>query len=273
MTRTQGVKAADMTLKVFSSVAFAPEPIGVTAVARAVCISKSAAFKHLHTLMEHGFVVQEPNSSLYIVGPKIGLIAKLWPGADSLESVAIPLMREVRNRTGLSIVLSSPAPRNALAVATVRGTHAIDIGARPGSDMSLHASAQGKILLAFGSAAYMDTVRRENLPRLTEQTITDHALLAEEIGRVRARGYATAFEQVLPGVNAIAAPVFDHSYALVGVVAMVGSIKFLSEPPAQEHTEIIVKLASDITQRVGSGLLVSRRAKSRIGTFDDLEDY
>lgn len=254
---SESVRAADTTLHILERVAFASEPPGVTQIAHDVGIAKSAVFKHLNTLAERGYIIQDSVSSRYRLGPKAWLIAKLAPPGDDMAAVAEPMMREARGKTGLAVVLSTPTPRSAFVLSTLPGNGSIEIGVRPGSELELHASAQGQIFLAYGPKSLTDNLARRELRKLTEYTLTSMDALTEEIGEIRKRGYACAPEQSLLGVNAIAAPVYDYRGNLVASVGLVGSIQFLTRENAPEIIETILSLGANISRALGNGIMPS----------------
>lgn len=248
MVDSTGVRAADTVLAVLETVAWAGEPLGVTQIATRLQATKSAIFRHLQTLVDRAYLVQDSSTNRYRLGPKAFLIGHLAPRSWDLAQILEGLMREVRDELGLAVVLSTPSPRGAFVAATMPGLHPIEIGVRPGSEMALHASAQGKVFLAFGPSTLADDAE---LPRLTIHTITDSAVLAREIEMVRAQGYAVAPEQVLLGCNAIAAPVWDHRGTLVAALAFVGSIQHLHPDPQQNLIEAIRALAARASRQLG----------------------
>jgi len=238
-----GVQAADTVLAVLETVAYAEEPIGVTQVAGAVGIAKSAAFRHLRTLLDRGYLVQDPTSSRFRLGPKVFLLGRLAPSGHDLATTIQPAMREARDASGLSVVVSTPSPQGAFVLATVSGTQTVDIGVRVGSSLSLHASAQGKVFLALGPRSLLDRVLGAPRPSFTPHTITGAAELTAEIDRVRTRGYADAPEEVLLGINALAAPVYDGQGTLIASVALVGSIQHIAPEPSEKLVRIVLDLA------------------------------
>lgn len=240
-----GVQAADTVLTVLETVAYADEPIGVTQVASAVGIAKSAAFRHLRTLLDRGYLAQDPSSSRFSLGPKVSLLARMAPGGDDLAVAIQPALREARDTSGLSVVLSTPTPQGAFVLTTVSGMQPVDIGVRVGSSLALHASAQGKVFLAFGSPGLLDRLLASPLPAFTAHTITDAAALRAEIARVRAQGYAVAPEEVLLGVNALAAPVLGPNGVIVAAVALVGSIQHIAAQPGAQ----LLRIVQDLAQR------------------------
>ncbi|WLE00696.1 IclR family transcriptional regulator (plasmid) [Agrobacterium leguminum] len=251
---TESVKAADTTLQILEKVAFSQDPLGVTQIAQHVGIAKSAAFKHLNTLAERGYIVQDPVSTRYRLGPKAWLLARMAPSSDDIAAVAEPLMREARTKTGLAVVLSTPMARSAFVLSTLTGNGSIEIGVRPGSELELHASAQGKIFLAYGAKSLADNLMKRELRQLTQYTLTSATELLEQIGEIRKNGYAAAPEECLLGVNAIAAPVYDYRDTLIASVGLVGSIQYLPRENSAETIKTICELGADISKALGNGM-------------------
>ena len=246
-----GVQAADTVLTVLETVAYAEEPIGVTQVANTVGIAKSAAFRHLRTLLDRGYLDQDPVTSRFRLGSKVFLLGRLAPPGHDLATTIQPAMREARDACGLSVVVSTPTPHGAFVLATIPGTQAIDIGVRVGSSLALHASAQGKVFLAFGPKSMLDRVLKSPRPSFTPHTITGAAELTAEIEHVRAQGYAVAPEDTLLGVNALAAPVLDPQGAVVASVALVGSIQHIAREPDARLIGIVLNLAHRASRLIG----------------------
>jgi IclR family acetate operon transcriptional repressor len=86
-----------------------------------------------------------------------------------------------------------------------------------------YATSAGKVMLAFSGRPLPPGPLRA----FTARTLTTRAALAREIERVRALGYAEAYEEREPGLNAAAAPVWSSTGALAAIVALQGpSVRF-----------------------------------------------
>ena len=99
--------------------------------------------------------------------------------------------------------------------------------ARLGRPSVSHATAVGKVMLAFGGGRLP---RERDLIALTERTITERDALASEVAAVRARGYGTVFGEREVDVNAIAAPVFDRAGRLAAILGLQGPASRLEDP-------------------------------------------
>jgi DNA-binding IclR family transcriptional regulator len=256
--KTARVKTSDMALKILEKVAFSDIALSQTEIAEAVGIVKSAAHKHLNTLEETGWIMRDAGSGRYHLGSKAWVVGQRATATHNLAEPSRERMRALRDKTGLAVVLSSVNKSGLSVISALHGTHAIEIGVRLGSELILHASAQGQIALAFGSATLVKEVLAAKLPALTPKTLTDPEQLTARITEVRASGYACAPEETLLGVNVAAAPVFDHNGTLIATVALVGSIQHLTSPPEKAHVDAILELARSISvtcgfQETGSG--------------------
>lgn len=249
MEKASNVRAADTCLRILQQVAFAELPQGVTQIAGKVGIAKGAVHKHLRTLIEHGMIVQDPVSSLYRLGPKIWLMGQRAPDGQALSEIAQPLMQVARDELGLAVVLSVPTLKAAFVLATMRSNQPIDIGVRPGSELQLHSSAQGKVFLAFGTAELWDSLE-EPLEPVTPNTITSLQQLKIDIQRVRELGFSVAPEESLLGINALAAPIFSANRTLVGSIGLIGSVQHLSSQPTSHQLEVLMALTGAISNRI-----------------------
>ena len=68
---------------------------------------------------------------------------------------------------------------------------------------------------------------------------------------MRARGWATAPNEVLPGVNALAAPIFDHRGGYAGAIAIVGSTQYIAGTPAQQQVGLVTTAAQRVSGELG----------------------
>lgn len=226
-------------MRILEIIANAGDGVGVTAIAKQLDLTKSGIFRHLQTLLQSGYIVQDAASAGYRLGSRIFALARRVPARGNLAALAEKPMRDLRDAFGLSVVLGSPTPRGIFVLSTMASTTTIEIGVRAGSEIPLHASAQGRIALAFGHASLSRDLRKIKLEAITPATIVDHDQLDSEIAATRKRGFATAPGEVLAGINALAVPILEPDGELAGSLAIVGSIQHV---PADADAEMVKSL-------------------------------
>jgi DNA-binding IclR family transcriptional regulator len=133
----------------------------------------------------------------------------------------------------------------------LKGAAPIDFGLRPGSRLDLHASAHGLVALAFGPSGLLETALACPLRSWTPRTVTDPAAVRKAVSGVRAQGWATAVDAVMIGVNALAAPVFDHRGVCRGAVALVGATQFIAARPAPDLIARVTAAAAEASRSLG----------------------
>lgn len=247
-----GVRSVQLALDVLEAIAFSGDELGVTQLAERLDVTKGSVHRHLHTLVERGYLTQNAATARYAIGPKSRLLARFAPDADLIQ-VAEGTMRELRDRLGHTVVLSAMTPRGALVLTTLASTSPIEIGVRPGSELPFHASAQGKVLLAFAPRPVQERILARPLERFTDHTIVARDRIEAELVRIARHGYASAPEEVLLGINVMAAPIFDERDSCIGALAIVGSIQYLPETPDTDTVEALKDYGKQISRRFGHG--------------------
>ena len=72
-----GVRSVNLALDILEAVGFADEELGVTQIATRLHVAKGSVHRHLYTLVERGYLAQNPATSRYTIGPKSRLLARL----------------------------------------------------------------------------------------------------------------------------------------------------------------------------------------------------
>lgn len=247
-----GVRSVQLALDVLETVAFSGEELGVTQIADRVHVTKGSVHRHLITLVDRGYLSQNPVTTRYGLGAKSKLLARLSPDTD-LVQIADGPMRELRDRLGHAVVLSEMTPRGALVLTTIASTSSIEIGVRPGSELPFHSSAQGRVMIAFALRPVQERVLSKPAQALTSKSLVDRESIENELARILKQGYSAAPEQAMLGINAIAAPVFDQTDACIASVALVGSIQFLRDPPDTETITALKICGQQISRKLGHG--------------------
>ncbi|NKX52152.1 IclR family transcriptional regulator, partial [Arthrobacter deserti] len=148
----------------------------------------------------------EKQRGLYRIGQRIWRLGLLAPAQQNIAEVAAPFMQDVLFVTQNVVNLFILDGDEVLLVERMSGTGAGTPFRRVGARLSLHGSAAGKIMLAFGPEELF-AAAAARLDAHTPQTITDPQTLSAEVKRVRAQGYATTREEAGPDNYGIAVPV------------------------------------------------------------------
>jgi DNA-binding IclR family transcriptional regulator len=138
-------------------------------------------------------------------------------------------------------------PGGVVRLAQLESAHPLGAGNWPGRRIPLHASAMGKIFMAFG-AAQPPTGR---LARLAPNTMTNLAELLRELERVRAAGYATTWEELEAGLCSVAAPVRGSRGTAIAAMSLSAPTVRVVRAALDELAEPLVHTAGELSAHLG----------------------
>lgn len=225
--------------------------LGISELAAELGVHRSTAFRLVATLERHELVEQDGERGRYRLGVGVVRLA----GATSAR---LDLVRESRSITtrlagsvGETVNVAVLVGREALYVDQRSGPSALRHHNWVGQRIPLHATSNGKVLLAHAPNGLVEEVIAEPLRRFTARTITDGARLKAVLARVRERGYATAVDELEEGLTAVAAPIRGADGAVVGSVSVSGPTFRMPETTLDMVAVQVMTAAQQISQRMG----------------------
>ncbi|MBL8376877.1 MAG: IclR family transcriptional regulator [Burkholderiales bacterium] len=244
-------ETADLTLRLLEFLTQEPGPCGVTELAQRFATSKATIHRHLRTLANREFVRQDPLTQRYEPGVKLFQLGERLRDRFGVLAAARSEMVRLRDETGQAVTLSTLAEGKVVVLDLVQGHSVVEFGIRPGTQMSLHCSAHGKVALAFGPATVLERCLAGPLAALSPDSVKSAGQLRKQVTAVQRQGWATAANEVVFGMNALAAPVFDHRGGFAGAIAIVGSTQFIGPRPAAAQLAQVTGAAARISRQLG----------------------
>lgn len=222
-------------------------PLGTNEIARRLGTAPSTVSRQLGTLAELGYAERDASSGRYRAGIRLVQLGNLVLLRLDVRTVAHPHLEALVDRTGETATLSLPGEPDAVTIDFVPAPHHVQGVTQLGRPSVAHATAAGKVMLAY-------TGRRPGGPlrAFTPRTITDPAALQSELERVRARGFAEAFEERERELNAIAAPVRGADGLLAAVVALQGPVPRFGKAAARRALPTLLEAADEISGALGA---------------------
>jgi DNA-binding IclR family transcriptional regulator len=246
-----GLASVDLVLNLVEYLAVNGRSHAMTDIAREMGISKARAHRHLRALVQHGYVRQDRVTERYEAGVKLLSLGEAVRDRFDVLSAARPEIGRLRDATGQTVTISALVDGQVVVLELLQGKSVVEFSVRPGSTLEFHASAHGAVALAFGPPQLAERVLSRPLKAFTPSTLTDPKKLKQRIAKVRARGWATAADELLVGVNALAVPVFDFRGEWCGTIAIVGPTQFVAETPSKQQLAQIVSAAQETSRRMG----------------------
>jgi IclR family acetate operon transcriptional repressor len=192
------------------------EACGASEVGRALGLPRSSAHRLLTTLARRGLLERDvhgryrPGAALIALG--LGALDR-----EPIVQLALPVLEAEATLLGETVFLTAARAGRIVVLAKVEGTGFLRAAPRVGSTVPIHATAVGKLALAFAPESV--PLGQEPLEAYTEATPRTRAALDREVERVRQVGFAENRGEWIPGLRVIAAPVFAGG-RMVGALAL-----------------------------------------------------
>jgi IclR family transcriptional regulator, KDG regulon repressor len=250
--RSTAVQSVGMAFAVLQQLASDPAPVGQSELARRLGETKARVHRHLATLRELGLVQKDPNTDGYRLGWKSYRLGMSLVENFGLRKLAHRHLLRLHHDSGQTVALAMGAGPELTVIDAIQSTGDIAITIRAGSTITGVSSALGRAVLAFQPEPVRQAALAAQPKAISAKTPHDPRRLSRALDTVRQRWYEIATGERLPGVAALAAPVFDDRNEAVGAVALIGSASVITEPVPRPMLQALHEAARRISEELGA---------------------
>ena len=224
---------------------------GVTEVAKELEIHKSTAYRLLTTLRDRGLVEQDAATEKYRLGFGLVLLARTVSADLDILRCARPVCERLSERTRETVTIAVLEGDDAVVIhQSISRASALGVD-WTGRHTPLHATAAGKIFLAYMPEDQLLRILEEPLERFTENTVVDPASLKGHAKGILDAGYGYTIEELEVGLNAVGAPIRGADGTVVGAVSVSGPAFRLPPDGFPEIGELSKRAATEISRCLG----------------------
>jgi|688.fasta_scaffold44437_2 IclR family acetate operon transcriptional repressor len=207
----------------------------------------STTHRLLRTLVDCHLVEQDSRTEKYRLGPLTAVLGQTYRHHSDLERVE-ELLTRLANATGESVSLAALQDRTAIVISHVQSSHVLRVGYSLGTSLAMHASAMGKVLLAYSSSNLEDTITQlGKLESFTNHTITEPTDLLQELVNTKNTGFATNFAERFDGANGVAVPIIAMNDNCRFALGIQGPESRITRKRVKELAEACKRCAEEIS--------------------------
>jgi len=207
----------ERAIAVLHTLAESPGDLGNNEIARRTGINASTVSRLLATLATDELVTRITDTGRFRLGPRLVELGNAALARIDLRQLCRSHLESLTEKTGETATLSVPYQQGTITVDFVQSPSSVRSVAQVGRPSIAHATATGKVFLAFSG---MPPPTR--MAPYTSRTVTDPTELTAQLRQIRRRGWAQVVGEREEDLNALAAPVLGASEVLVGVVGLQG---------------------------------------------------
>ena len=248
----RGVQSIEIGGRVLAALAGAAAPLMLRDLAALADLPSAQAHAYLVSLRKIGLV--EQTEGRYRLGPfalHLGLARMRAVDALRLATQAAPGLAA---DMGLMIAVTVWGSLGATVVQVNEAVDQIHVNLRPGTVFSALHTATGRLFAAYLPATILEShltasVALRGLLEPKHGETTD--ALRREVEATRHRGYGRAQGSPIPGVNAVAAPVFDHTGDLKLALTAIGPAARVDIEPGSAPVARLTTFARELSLELG----------------------
>ncbi|MBO4915966.1 MAG: IclR family transcriptional regulator, partial [Oscillospiraceae bacterium] len=189
---------------------------------------------------------------LYFLGMRLYECGRVVSAQWDISAVARPFLEQLAEQTGASAVVSYLGDGHILNLDQVAGRSGVQVLSEVGTQLPLHATAQGKLYLSsLSDADVCSILRARGMQMFTPHTLTAQEAVLEQLAQIRQNGCAIENGEYKIGLRAVCAPVFDRDGKLRYAVGVVGLFRYINSLEFDKAITATQACAQQISSALG----------------------
>jgi len=251
----RGVQSIEVGGRLLECMATAGQALMLREIAAGAQVTPAQAHAYLVSFRKIGLVEQVAATGRYQLGPfalQLGL-ARLH-SIDALRLAERDVV-DFAAELGLMVTLTVWGSFGATVVHVQEGADPLHVSVRAGTVYALRSTATGSVFAAFLAEPLVtahlrfESTDRSKGRRVGYRPVTEP--LANLAEMVRRDGFAVALGSPIPGINAISAPVFDHTGQLQLAVTLIGTTETVNVAPGSDQTAALLTFTGNLSRNLG----------------------
>lgn len=250
MEGSGSVQSVDRAARVLEILARDGES-GVGRVARELDVHRSTASRLISALQAHDLVERADGNGAVRLGVGILRLAAATRSRLDLTAQAGPVCEALAEQLGETVNVAVYRDGAAINLYQAQGTSTVAMHNWVGDRTVLHATSSGKMLMAHLDPAERALLLAAPLERFTQHTVTDPAVLRDQLDEARSRGWSGVVEEFEEGLNAVAAPIRGPEGTVIAALSVAGPTYRLGPTDLPAAATSLVDAANEVSRRLG----------------------
>ncbi len=242
----RGIQSIEVGGRLLLALADAGRPLALKDLAQAADMTPPKAHPYLVSFGKLGLVAQDTGSGRYGLGPlamQLGLISLQQYDPVRLATARLP---ELARGLGHMVALVVWGNQGPTVVRTEEPPSPVHVNMRHGTVMSVRGTASGRLFAAHLPAALVQPVLQADPAAAPAE-----ADFQQQVAVARSAGLAHAVDSALPGISALAAPVFDAAGQMVLSLTVIGPGAMLDTHRDSDAARVLLQVAHELTAQLG----------------------
>lgn len=226
---------------ILETVAASSLNLSLTEIMRGTGLSSATTHRLVNALLDVGYLTDLGGRKTYRIGPRLIRLFHLAQSPTTVSLLVQPVLQGLVARFGETAFVAKLSGDQVESVASAVPENYSQSHVQPGRVMPINAAASAKAIFAFQPEPVIAKALAAPLHKFTDRTIIDPARLRQNLGEVRAQGYAICADELDPGVLSYACPIHLTG---AGVLYSIGIVALSRRLMAFQETDVIAALSN-----------------------------
>lgn len=251
----ESIGSIEKALGVFNLLRKAPYSMNLTEIAAGLNMSKPGALKILRVLEENAFLLKDPQSKHYSLGPALFRLGNLYREQKGITEIVQPVLYQLTDFTKATSYLTLWEKDEAFLILVEENLkepcYALKGGVVFGDAIPIHCGASAKLLAAYQDKALVTGIlEKRGLERKGSRTIVSMEDLFGEYASIREKGYALSEDEYEEGLIALSVPIPASGNGVRMALSISGNKAWLSREGILEHLPLLQQGARQVAYKL-----------------------
>ena len=204
------VQSVARALEIMNCLKETPE-MGISEISAAMNLNKSTVFGLVNTLVGYGYLEQIESSKKYRLGIRLFEMGNTVLSRIDVRNEAKSVCSLLAAKYNATVHIATYNDGQVVYIDKLDNGTSLITASNVGKRLPMYCCGVGKAMMAYLPREYLDKyVFCRPMTKLTPNTITDPAILLNELNDIRRTGIAMDHEEIEPGLSCIASPILQH---------------------------------------------------------------
>jgi len=229
---------------------------GVTELANEIGSNKSTVYRFLSDMQQMGILDKHPETEKYSLGLKLFELGSRVKLKSALVEKTHPVLELVANDIKETVHIAVLKNNKVFYVDKVESPLGLKISSQIGSYNPIHATALGKVLMAYQQDPKKEMIldqifEQSNAQAFTTNTITDKSVMQKALAQIKKKGFALDKEEFEIGLICLAIPIYNENGEVIASLSASGPANRFKKEELNNYVATLKRGADLIKKKIG----------------------
>jgi len=253
VSKKEKIKSMEKALNLLELLSDNKKEMGITEIGKELHMGSSTVYRILTTLKCRNYIVQNRQTSKYMLGTKLFILGCKVQNTTNLIKVVTPFFQRLSQNTNETINFAILEGREVIHLFKIESKETLKAGIEVGTKVAAHCTSLGKVLLAFLPEQEFRMLypnNNEKLATFTPNSISSVEELKKCLKKIKKQGYAIDEEEFKIGVNCLGVPIINNEGKAIAAISISGPVPRFNLSKIKKVKSTLIALSQDISKQL-----------------------